>query len=104
MAGFGQQIESMISHTATAAFAKEGESLMGEFRPQQNEATRKRECEISPSKDELTRRVLKELNDAHEAAARITYERWNKKIDKDMKNAAECMVTQAIEVSRRVES
>ena len=104
MAGFGQQIESMISHTATAAFAKERENLMGEFRTQQNEATRKRECEISPSKDELTRRVLKELNDAHEAAARITYERWNKKIEQDMKNAAQCMLTQALEVSRRVES
>jgi len=104
MAGFGQQIESMISHTATAAFAKERENLMGEFRTQLNEATRKRECEISPSKDELTRRVLKELNDAHEAAARITYERWNKKIEQDMKNAAQCMLTQALEVSRRVES
>jgi hypothetical protein len=103
MADFGEQIESMISHSATAAFVKERENLMGEFRTQQNEATRKRECEISPSKDELTRRVLKELNDAHEAAARITYERWNKKIEQDMKNAAQCMVTQALEVSRRVE-
>jgi hypothetical protein len=103
MAGFGEQIESMISHTATAAFVKERENLMGEFRTQQNEATRKREFEISPSKDELTRRVLEELNDAHEAAARITYERWNKTIEQDMKNAAQCMVTQAIEVSRRVE-
>ena len=101
MAGFGQQIESMISHTATAAFAKERENLMGEYLTQQNEATRKRECEISPSKDEVTRRVLKELNDAHEAAARITYERWNKKIEQDMKNAAQCMVTQALEVIRR---
>jgi hypothetical protein len=104
MAGFGQQIESMIFHTGTAAFAKERESRTGEFRTQQNEATKKRECEISPSKDELTRRVMKELNDAHEAAARITYERWNKKIEQDMKNAAQCMVTQALEVSRRVES
>jgi hypothetical protein len=104
MAGFGQQIESMISHTATAAFAKERKNLMGEFRTQQNEATRIREFEISPSKDELTRRVMKELNDVHEAAARITYERWNKKIEQDMKNAAQCMVTQASEVSRRVES
>src|SRR6202049_294873 len=93
----------MISHAATAAFVKEREGLMGEFPTQQNEAIRKRECEISPSKDELTRRVLKELNDAHEAAARITYERWNKKIEQDMKNAAQCMVTQALEVSRRVE-
>ena len=104
MAGFGQQHESMISHTATAAFAQERESLMGEFRTQQNEAIKKRECEISPSKDELTRRVLKELNDAHEAAARITYELWNKKIEQDIKNAAQCMLTQALEVSRRVES
>jgi hypothetical protein len=104
MAGFGQQIERMIYDTAAAAFVKERENLMGEFRTQQNEATRKREGEISPSKDELTRRVLKEFNDAHEAAARITYERWNKKIEQDMKSAAQCMLTQALEVSRRVES
>jgi hypothetical protein len=102
-ADFGEQIESMVSHSATAASVKERENLTGEFHTQQNEATRKRECEISPSKNESTRRVLKELNDAHEAAARITYERWNKKIEQDMKNAAQCMVTQALEVSRRVE-
>src|SRR6202158_130447 len=103
-AGFGEEIERMISRMATAAFVKERENLMGEFRTQQTEATRKRECQISPSKDELTRRVLKELNKAHEAAAQIIYERWNKKIEQDMKNAAQCMVTQALEVSRRVES
>src|ERR1700686_1464811 len=62
MAGFGEQIEIMVSQASTAAFVKEREHLMGEFRTQQNEATRKRVCEISSSHDELTRRVLKELN------------------------------------------
>ena len=103
MAGFGEQIQLILSQAATAAFVKEREHLMGEICAQQNEATRKLECEISPFKDELTRRVLKELIDAHEAAARITYERWNKQIEQDMKNAAQGMVAQAIEVSRRFE-
>jgi hypothetical protein len=104
MAGFDTQIQTMASQEATAASAKGRENLKGEFRTRQNEATRKLECEISPSKGELTRRVLKELNDAHEAAARITYESWNKKIEQDMKNSAQCMLTQALEISRRAES
>jgi hypothetical protein len=92
-----------LSQAATAAFVKEREHLMGEICAQQNETTRKLECEISPFKDEWTRRGLKELIDEHEAAARITYERWNKQIEQDMKNAAQGMVAQAIEVSRRFE-
>lgn len=104
MAGFGEQIQVMVSHAATTAFAKERERLIGEFRVQlQNEATRTLERVISASKEELTRRVLKELNDAHEAAARIIYDRWNKKIEQDTKNAAQAMMAQGIEVSRRVE-
>jgi hypothetical protein len=105
MAGFGKYIQIMVSHAATAAFAKERERLMGEVRTQlQNEATRTLESLISTSKEELTRRMLKGLNDAHEAAARIHYERWNKKIEEDMKIAAQGMVTQAVEISRRVEA
>src|ERR1700676_4893102 len=61
MAGFGEQIQIMVSQAAAAAFVKERERLMGEFRTQQNEATKTPECVISPSKDEFTRRVLKEL-------------------------------------------
>ena len=104
MAGFGKQIQIMDSHAATAAFVKERERLMGEFRMQlQNEATRTLESVIATSKEELTRRVLKELNDTHEAAARLIYERWNKKIEQDTKNAAQSMMAQGMEVSRRVE-
>ena len=77
---------------------------MDEFRTQlQNEAASTLESLISISKEELTRRMLKDLNDAHEAAARINYERWNKKIEQDTKIAAQSMVTQAVEISRRVE-
>lgn len=104
MAGFGKQIQIMDSHAATAAFVKERERLMGEFRMQlQNEATRTLESVIATSKEELTRRVLKELNDTHEAAARLIYERWNKKIEQDTKNAAQSLMAQGTEVSRRVE-
>jgi hypothetical protein len=104
VAGFGKQIQIMVSHAAMAAFAKERERLMDEFRTQlQNEAASTLESLISISKEELTRRMLKDLNDAHEAAARINYERWNKKIEQDTKIAAQSMVTQAVEISRRVE-
>jgi hypothetical protein len=103
MAGFGEQIQFMISRAATAAFEKERERLMGQICAEQQETTRKLECEISASKDELIRRVLKELDAVHEADARIIYERWNEQIEQDMKNAAQCMVAQAIEVSQRVE-
>lgn len=105
MGGIGEQIQIVASRAATAAFAKERERLMGEFRTElQNEATRTLESVISASKEELTRRMLKDLNDAHEAAARTNYERWNKKIEQDAKIAAQCLVTQTIEISRRVEA
>ena len=105
MAGFGKQIQIMVSHAATAAFAKERERMMGEFRTQlQNEATRTLESLLATSKEELTRRMLKDLNDAHEAAARINYERWNKKIEQDTKIAAQSMAAQAVEISRQVDA
>jgi hypothetical protein len=104
MAGFGKQIPIVDSHAITSAFVKERDRLMGEFHMQlQNEATRTLECVISTSKEELTRRVLNELNGTHEAAARLIYERWNKKIEQDSKNAAQSLMAQGMEVSRRVE-
>jgi len=105
MSGFGNQIQIMFSQSATAAIVQERERLMGEFRTQlQNEAIRTMESLISTSKEELTRRMLKGLNEAHEAAARISYENWNKKIEQDTKIAAQTMMTQAVEISRRVEA
>jgi hypothetical protein len=104
MAGIDKQIQSMASQTATTAFAKERERLVGEFRTRlQNEAIRTLESVISNSKQELIRGVLNELHTAHEAAARITYEHWNKRIEQDTKNAAKSIVSQAVEVSRRIE-
>jgi hypothetical protein len=104
MAGIDKQIQSRVSQTATAAFAEERERLVGEFRERlRNEAIITLESVMSNSKEELIRRVLKELQTAHEAAARITYEHWNKKIEQDTKNAAQSIVSQAVEVSRRVE-
>ena len=105
MAGFGNQIQVMVSQAATAAIVQERERLMVEFRAQlQNEAIRTMESLTSMSKEELTRGMLKDLNEAHETAARISYENWNKKIEQDTKNAAQTMVTQAVEISRKVEA
>ena len=104
VAGLGKQIQIVVAHAATAAFVKERDRLIGEFRSQlQAEATRTSEYVISTSKEELTRRVLPELNNTLEAAARSTYERWNKQIDQKMKEAEQSMLAQATEVTRRVE-
>jgi hypothetical protein len=104
MAGFDTQIQTLAFQMATAAFANERERLVGEFRTQlENETIRTLECAISNSREELMRRVVEELQTAHEAAARITYEQWKKKIEHDTKTAAQAIRSQAVEVSRRVE-
>jgi len=103
-ASLGQQIQTMAFQTATAAFAKERERLMDEFRTKlQNEATAAMECVVSNSKEELMRHVLKEFRAAQDIADRITYEHWNKKMEQVTKNTVQSMVAQALEITRRVE-
>src|ERR1700722_18005391 len=57
---------------------------------------------IGIPKEDLTRRILEDLRDAHELDTRINYERWNKKIEHDTKIASQCLEVQAVEICRRV--
>ncbi len=104
VADFDTQIQTIFSQLAAAAFTKDRDHLMGECRMQlQNEAMSMLQRVISNSREELMRPVFNELHTAYEAAARFTYEHWNKKIEQDTKNAAQLIVSQGVEVSRRVE-
>ena len=73
MAGIGELSRTMFSLTATMDFVKERERLIDEFRTQ----------------------LQNEATIAHEA--------WNKKIEQDIKNAAQTIAAQAVEISQRVE-
>jgi hypothetical protein len=105
VAGLGEQIQTMASEAAASAILKEKGQLLDEFRAQlQDEATRTLEQVISASKDELARRALSELSEAHEAAARATHERWVMKIEQELGTAAAGMASQSTELSQRFES
>lgn len=105
MVGLDEQIQMMVSQAATAVMVREKGRLLDEFRAQlREEATNTLECVISTSKEELARRTLRELSEAHEAAVRTTYERWMKKIDQDMGSAAQRILAQGSAASERVEN
>ena len=105
MVGLGEQIQIMASEAATAALIKEKSRLLDEFRVQlRDEAAKTVQSVISASKEDITRRALKELNEAHEAGARTNYARWMKKIEQDMENARQHMMIQGKEVSQRIDS
>jgi hypothetical protein len=105
MVGLDEQIQRTVSQAATAVIVKEKRRLLDGFLTQlREEATHTLECVISTSKEELARRTLSELSEAHEAAAQTTYERWMKKIDQDMRSAAQRILAQGTAVSERVEN
>ena len=90
MAGLGEQIQLVASKAVAGVLAKEQGRLLDEFRAQlQDEVTKSLERAMTTSKQELVGRVARELNEAHEATVRATYERWTKKLEQDFKNTAE---------------
>jgi len=68
-----------------------------------DEAAKTVQSVISASKEDITRRALKELNEAQEAGARTNYARWMKKIEQDMENARQHMIIQGKEVNQRLD-
>jgi hypothetical protein len=104
MVGLGEQIQLMTAQAARAVIVKEQGRLLEEFRGQlQEEATKTLERVIATSKEEISGRVLRELNGAHEAAVRATYERWTKKLEQDFGNTAERAVALGNQVNEHVE-
>jgi hypothetical protein len=105
MIGFGEQIQIMASDAVRAALVKEKSRLVEEFRFQlQVEAMKMLETVISTSKEELTRQILKELNDAYESAAQSNFERWINKFQREMEEATRLMAIHGQEVSQRFDN
>jgi hypothetical protein len=104
MSGLGEQIQVMASEAATSAFTKETSQFLVEFRVQlRDEATKAMQAVIQNSKEDLTRRALKELNEAYEAGARTRYAQWIKTIEQDMASARQHMIVQGKEVAQRLD-
>jgi hypothetical protein len=105
MAGLGEQIQVTAAEAATSAFSKETSRFLEEFRVQlRDEATKAMQSVIQNSKEDLTRRALKELNEAYEAGAQTRYARWIKTIEQDMASARQHMIVQGKEVAQRLDS
>jgi hypothetical protein len=101
MAGLGEQIKAMASDAAASVVAREKDRILKEFRAHlQEEATKTLEQVMAASKDELASRALKELTEAHEAAAQATNDRWLKKMEQDLEKVT-ANIQESMDSSRR---
>jgi hypothetical protein len=105
MIGLGEQLQIMASDAVRGVLVKEKSRLADEFRFQlQVEAMQMLENVISTSKEQLTRQVLKELNDAYETAAQSNFERWLGKFQREMDEASRLMAVHGQEASQRFDN
>lgn len=105
MVGLGEQIQSVASQAATASLMKEKGRMIEEFRTHLRiEATNAIQTALASSKDVIVRQAMKDLSEAHEAAARTNYALWIKKIEQDLEIARQHILKQENEASRRVET
>jgi hypothetical protein len=105
MAGISNQIQTTVTQIAAATLANERNRLLDEFRAQiQNEAAGTIERVIETSRDELTRRALKVLNEASEVTVRTSHERLIGAIEQDLENARQRLLIQGNELNQRVDS
>jgi len=105
MAGISNQIQTTVTQIAAATLANERNRLLDEFRVQiQNEAAGTIERVIETSRDELTRRALKVLNEASEVTVRTSHERLIGAIEQDLEKARQRMLIQGNELNQRVDS
>lgn len=104
MVGLNEQIRVVASEAATAAIAKEKALVLEDFRTQlKDDAKKILEHAIVVARESAGSKVLQELNAAHEAAARSTYERWVKKLEQDFAETAQRSVSLGSKVNERVE-
>lgn len=104
MTGLGEQIQVVASHAATTALADEKTRLLDQVRAQlRDEAIQTMQSVMTNSREEFTRRALKQLSEAHELGARTTYVRWMKKVEQDMESARLQARVQEEEVRQRIE-
>jgi hypothetical protein len=105
MVGLGEQIQTMASEAAGTALVKEKGRVVEEFRLQLREETHKAiHAAISASKEVIVNHTLKELRESYEAAARLSYAQWRKRLEEDVTSAQRHMVAQAKELSQKLET
>jgi hypothetical protein len=105
MGGITNHIQVTVTEIAAATLANERKRLLDEFRVQiQNEAAGTIERVIETSKEDLTRRALKVLNEATEATVRTSHERLIGAIEQDIENAKQRMLIQGNELNERADS
>jgi hypothetical protein len=104
MVGLGEQIQTMASEAAGSALIKEKGRVVEEFRLQLREETSKAiNAALSASKEVIVHHTLKELRESYESAARNSYAQWRKKLEEDVMSAQQHLVTQAKELSQKLE-
>jgi hypothetical protein len=103
MGGLSSQIQTTVSEIAAVTLASEKSRLLDDFRVQlQNEAAGTIERVIATSKDELTRRALKLLNEGAEATVRTSHGSLAGAIERDVENARQLMKSEGNELSQRI--
>ena len=103
MGGLSKQIRVTVCEIAAATLANERKRLLEEFRVQlQNEAAGTIERVITASKDQLTQRALKVLNEGAEATVRASREGLIAAIEQDIESASQQITTQGNELSQRI--
>ncbi len=105
MVGISNQIQVTVSQMAATTLANERNRLLDEFRIQlENEAAGTIERVIETSKEGLTRRALKVVNEATESTIRTSHESLVRTIEQDIENAKQRMIIQGNELDQRVDS
>lgn len=103
MGGLSNQIRGTVYEIAAATLANERKRLLDEFRVQlQDEAAGTIERVIATSKDELTQRALKVLNEGAEATVQASRSGLVAAIERDIDNASRQITTQGDELSQRI--
>jgi hypothetical protein len=104
MVGLGEQIQTMASEAAGSALLKEKGKVIEEFRVQlRDETTKAIHAALAASKEVIVHHTLKELRESYEAAARMNYAQWRKKLEEDMISAQQHMIAHAKELSHKLE-
>jgi hypothetical protein len=103
MGGLSSQIQTTVSEIAAVTLATEKNRLLEEFRNQlQHEAAGTIELVIATSKEDLSQRALKLVNEGADATVRNSHGKLVGAIERDVENARQHMTTQGNELSQRI--
>jgi hypothetical protein len=103
MGGLSNQIQATVSEIAAVTLAGEKSRLLDEFRTQlQTEAITTIELVIATSKEDLSQRALKLVNEGADATVRTSHGKLVGAIERDVEHAKQLMTSQGNELSQRI--